>query len=143
MARSKSYTATEKREACVLWVTTGNNREVARITGIPEATLRGWQEQPIWEETVVLVRAQIDAQTIARFQRILDLLLTRLEEKADKVSPDRVAHSLALVADNLLLFSGKATSRVETVSAQQRIDELHKTYTALAQKDDLGKTKVH
>lgn len=81
-------------------------------TGIPRSTIRVWMDR----EEFADLRSKTREQLADGFRAFAHLALTRLMEavEAGKVEPRDLATSLGIATDKMLLMSGQATSRTET-----------------------------
>ena len=143
MARSRQYTLDEKQAVALTFAIKGSVRATAKASGVPFETVRNWTHQDWFDEMLTRVRSEKDQEWDSKLSALIDKLLDRLQEKYGEISLDKLPVSLAVLYDKLRLHRNQPTSIRRTETAHERIKKLHETYTALAQKDDLGKVKTH
>lgn len=134
------YSEQEKMDAACKFAVTGNCRRVSELTGIGEATIRGWKSQEWWLD--------IQSAIVREQDETLDVKLTNLVDKAVDSVNDRLEHGdyiydtkrgslvrkpvnakdlaivTAITIDKRQLIRGLPTSRVEKVSTDARLEKL-------------------
>jgi hypothetical protein len=146
--RREHYTEKQKMEAVCSFAVCGNSRRVAEITKIPEATIRAWKQTEWWYETTQRIAQEENEE--------LDVKLTKLINKAVENVNDRLENGdmiydtkrgqlarrpmsgkdtaivAAITLDKRQLLRGQPTSRVESVSQDQRLLRLAEQFQAFA-----------
>ena len=153
----------ERLELVMAYLTTGNLKQAAKITGLDYAKVRKWKETANWWNGAVQ-----ECQT--RLQEELDAALTGIIHKATAEIEDRIVNgdhvysakndkiirvpvpakslavTMAVVFDKRQLLRGEATSRVEKVSEEEKLNRLQKQFEQMARqiqaKDITDKVEV-
>lgn len=99
---------------------TGNVSEAARQTGIPESSIHQWMDSSEFAELRERTKLQVTGEwwgfVQQAFRRTSDLL-----NKTD--DPVKAATAGAIIFDKMALASGDATSRTETRSLTDDLDD--------------------
>lgn len=109
--RGKKRPATERVTAVALAEV--NGVEAASVqTGIPSRTIRVWMDRPEFAD----LRSKTRDELADGFRAYAHLALTRLMEAAQRgdIEPRDLATSLGIAVDKMLVMRGEATSRTET-----------------------------
>lgn len=139
----------KKLEAATLWAVTRNLDQVKELSGIPVAHLKKMMNEPWWDEIVRKVRKEknevLDAKITDMLEQTMDLVIDRIqrgEYQYDKKSGEFVripmkardaAVSAAILFDKRQLIRGEATSRTESVSPDEKLNQLAENFKRLAQ----------
>ena len=134
-------------EALTVFAALGVVTQTAKLTGVPEHTIRHWLKEDWALQLLDEIRAENDQALDSKFSEVItkanDLLLERLENGDEKLLRDgskvRVgvgAKDLAVITainvDKRQLLRGKPTSRSETVSESKRLQNLEEMFLKLA-----------
>jgi len=118
----RDYTDEEKAKAlALLHANAGNQNRTARTLGIPRLPLCRWAQGQASdgknpEELAALRQRKRDELSLG-FRQIAEKALALLPGKLATASAKDLAVIAAIACDKVLLLSGEATSRSETVSA--------------------------
>ena len=77
------YDVDTKTDAAALYCVYGDFKEVFKITGIPEKTLRSWKEEPWWYEIQKQVFVEQNEKLAARLSNTLNKTIDELNERLE------------------------------------------------------------
>jgi hypothetical protein len=134
------YSEKEKINAVCVYTVSGNSRRTAEITKIPEATIRAWKTTPWWNEISERIYLEQDEEISSKLTQLVDKAVDAINDrlqdgdyvynpKLDKLvrkpmSGKEIATVTAMAVDKRQLLRGKATSRTEKVSTDERMKAL-------------------
>jgi len=81
-AKGSNYTDVKRREVASLFAVLGNQREVAKITGVPETTICKWRKTAWWDAFLQAARSEHEAE--------VDAMQSRIIKEANQVVMDRL-----------------------------------------------------
>ena len=130
-----------------------NSKELERLTGIPAATMRKWKEEDWWPELLEKVHAVVDTETVSKFTKIVDKSLEVIQDRLNNgdsvlnlktgevykkpVSMRDANIVMTTVVDKRQLLRGKATSRSEKVTVDDRLAKLADEFSKFAAAKDI------
>jgi hypothetical protein len=143
------YSEKEKINACCVFTVCGNSRRTAELTKIPEATIRSWKTTVWWNEVTARIYTEQDEELSGKLTKLVDNAVDQLNDrltsgdyiynpKQDKIirkpiNARDIASVTAMAVDKRQLLRGKATSRTESVSVDERMKDLAKQFKQFAQ----------
>lgn len=92
----------------------------AEQMGIPESSLRRWRERPEMAELRAETKAEVAADVWAGFQKGVQRISVLMETTEDL---SKVAIATGILFDKFALMTGEATSRTETRSVTDALDD--------------------
>jgi len=126
-----------------------SSKDLARLTGIPDQTIRLWRLEDWWVELLERVHASVDSDIVSKFTNIVDKSLEVVQDRL--INGDfimnkksgviqrrpvsmRDANAVATtVVDKRQLLRGKPTSRSEKISVDARLLKLAEEFSRFAQ----------
>lgn len=134
------YTPDQRMQAALAWVVSGTAAEASRICNIPATTISDWTHQPWWDGLVGEARRLKDVELDRKLSGVIDKAMQRLAERLDQNESINNIKDLAVVAavayDKRALMRGDPTSRVEKVSAEQRLERLTQKFREVARQTE-------
>lgn len=143
-----TYTPEEKIGAVMAYMVTGTSRKASRICGVPEGTIRWWKARSLWwDSTMAECRRkkqdELDAMTTNVIHKAVEQIEdrvqngnTRRNKDGEEVNTPMTAQELSMVVgilfDKRQLIRGDPTSRTETVSESERLNELQNKFEQMA-----------
>ena len=133
------YTIEEKQHVIGVIIVTGSVAKAARVTGIPDRTIRQWQKQRWYPAMYQEVKAQFHKKIDHKLTAIVRTAVHELDKRirdGDVVIDNKgnrhvvpiKATELANISEKifklLALLRGEATSRVENVSVEKQLSNL-------------------
>jgi len=74
----------EKRiEAVTTYLSTGNQMEVSRLTGVPIKTINQWKSSDWWKEMEKKIRSEEEQQLDAKLTKVIDKTLAKLMDSIE------------------------------------------------------------
>lgn len=142
MTRGKAWSMEDKLNAAMAYALTGFSDQASKICNIPERTIRDWTKQDwfkqLLEEARLRKQEELDGQWTGMIHLATAKMLERIEQGDPVVNPKTkevsyvpvklrdLAISTAVMTDKRALLRGQATSRVEKVDANKRLNDLAK-----------------
>lgn len=74
---------TKKIEAVTTYLSTGNQLETCRLTGVPVSTMTKWRTEDWWKEMEKKIRSEEEQQLDAKLSKIIDKTLERLVDSIE------------------------------------------------------------
>ena len=146
--RRETYTEKQKMEAVCSFAVCGNSRRVAEITKIPEATIRAWKQTEWWYETTQRIIQEENEELDVKLTKLINKAVENVNDRLDNgdliydtkrgelvqrpMSGKDTAIVAAITLDKRQLLRGQPTSRVETVSQDQRLLRLAEQFQAFS-----------
>lgn len=144
----------KKIEACTLHAATGNLSNVARLTKIPEGTLRKWKEEEWWMVCQSRIRREKNEEHDKKFTDIVDKALDKIVDRIENgdymydikrgvaVPVPVSARDLSIVAgtifDKRQLLRGEATKISKAVNTEEHLNMLADKFIAAVKQKGVG-----
>jgi hypothetical protein len=138
----------KKIEACTLYTACGNIKQVSDLVGVPVNIVRGWKAEDWWYDIVGQITREDDEHITAQFTKILSVTLDKFADvlengdthydsrRGELVRVPLKAIDLVRIAgtftDKRQLIQGKPTSRMERVTADDRLSKLAEQFKKFA-----------
>lgn len=138
----------KKIEAATAFAVLRDYKKVSKLTGIPESALRKFKDEPWWFEIIKKVRKEknevLDDKITDALDKVTDIVLDRFDN--GEVFIDRktgetyrlpvrikdIAYMTSVLFDKRQIIRGEPTTRTETLSRDQKLQELKETFENLA-----------
>lgn len=143
--RRDHYSDKEKLNAVCVFAMSGNSRQTAEITKIPEATIRTWKQTEWWAELTNRIILEKDEELGSKLTKVMDKALEQINDrlehgnyvyntKLDKMvrrpaDAKELAAVTAISLDKRQLLRGQPTSRVEKISQDDRLKGLAEQFS--------------
>jgi hypothetical protein len=140
------WTEKEKLNCVCVFSVCGNSRRTSELTHIPEATIRTWKQTDWWQELSERIVQEADEQLDTKLTSIVDKAVEALNDRLENgeevydirsgkiikktVGAKDSAFIFATAVDKRQLLRGKATSRVEKVTVDTRLNRLAEQFKA-------------
>lgn len=141
----------EKRiEAVTTYLSTGNQMEVSRLTGVPIKTINQWKASDWWKEMEKKIRSEEDQQLDAKLTKIIDKTLEKLVdsiENGEHVYDQRTGqikrmpakmrdlnNAFNTILDKRLLIRKQPTKIVEQTTTANQLQNLADQFAKFVQK---------
>lgn len=120
MEKRRRYTKQQKAAAVGLALAV-NPLAASQETGIPRTTILGWMDKPEYD----ILRQKTHEEMADGFKLLANLALNRLVKQIedDEVDPKDVAVTMGIATEKFLLMSGDVTSRTETRSLADDLND--------------------
>ena len=142
------YTEKEKINAVCVFAVCGNSRRTAELTKIPEATIRTWKTTIWWNEVTARIYTEQDEELSGKLTKLVDKAVDQLNDRMENgdyiynpklnqiirkpVNARDIAAVTVMAVDKRQLLRGKATSRTENVSVDERMKDLANQFKQFA-----------
>ena len=145
---SSKYTAEEKFQAVMAYITTGNSKQAQKYCIVPANTIRYWKANASWwPEAVAYAKQQKQEELDAKLTKIIDLAVDQVEDRLingdevltkngierKKMSGKDAATTGAILFDKRQLIRGDPTSRTEKVSVDESLAALKAGFERLSE----------
>lgn len=80
---NNKWSAEAKQHVAVLLLTSGNLREVAKITGVPYETITEWRKSDEWDSIVVAAKRQRNEQLQRGLYTLTDLAMEKTKDRLE------------------------------------------------------------
>lgn len=138
----------KKIEAATAFAVMRDYKQVSKLTGIPEGTLRKFKDEPWWYEVLKKVKKEknevLDDKITDALDKVADIVLDRFDN--GEVYYDRktgetyripvrvkdIAYMTSVLFDKRQIIRGEPTTRTETMSRDQKLEALKETFENLA-----------
>ena len=143
------YDIETKTDAAALYCVYGDVKEVFKITGIPEKTLKAWKEEPWWFEVQKQIFVEQNEKLAARLSQTLNKTIDELNErlehgdytynpKTGEVTRKPIeAKTIASIFDSLShqrrITRGEPTSIALKVGVDDRLKRLEESFIRFAE----------
>ena len=143
-----TYTDKQKMEAVCSFAVCGNSRRVAELTGVPEATIRSWKQTEWWYETTQRIVQEENEELDTKLTKLINKAVDNVNDRLDNgdmvydtkrgklvnrpMSGKDTAIVAAITLDKRQLLRGQPTSRVESVSQDERLLRLAEQFASFA-----------
>lgn len=117
----RRYTKAEKA-TLVIAAELSSVAAAAEANGVPESSIRVWYDDPRYAE----VRAKTREEAAAGFSILIHMTQQRLQELVPTMEPRDLTILLGVAAEKAQLLGGGATSRTETRTLTDELDD-HET----------------
>lgn len=130
-----------------------SSRELERLTGVPDTAIREWRTKDWWPELLETIHATVDHETVSKLTKIVDKSLELVQDRLNNgdyvvnmktgqvfrkpVSVRDATVVASTVVDKRQLLRGKATSRSEKVSVDDRLTKLALEFKRFAEAKDV------
>lgn len=130
-----------------------SSRDLERLTGINENTIRAWRTSEWWPEMLERIHAQHDEETVSKFTNIVDKSLEIVQDRLingdfgynketgelyrKPVSLRDATVAGAIIVDKRQLLRGKPTSRSESIGVDQRLAKLAEEFKKFSKAKDV------
>ena len=147
--QNSKYTAEEKMQAVVAYITTGTSKQAAKYCVVPPNTIRYWKASATWwPEAVAYARQMKQEELDARMTRVIDLAVGEVEDRLingdevvrqggeivrKKMGGKEAATTAAILFDKRALIRGEPTSRTERVSVDDQLNQLKDSFEKFSQ----------
>lgn len=121
MAERRRYTRRQKATAISVAMAS-SAQAAAEETGIPRRTIGYWLDKPEFAELRQKTRDDLAQQ----MGTLAHLIATKLSERLDDLKPGELVVALGIVTDKAQLLSGAATSRTETKTLSDDLNDHEK-----------------
>jgi hypothetical protein len=134
------YTDKEKLNAVCVFAVAGNSRRVAEITKIPECTIRAWKATEWWNDVMSRIITEQDEELGGKLTSLVNKAVEQVNDRLDNgnyvynpkldklvrkpVDAKELAIVTAISIDKRQLLRGQPTSRIATVSQDERLKGL-------------------
>lgn len=126
------HTIDERLRACMLFQITGSSKKVAKLTGIPDSTIRFWKTQSDWwpeasRQARKQHQEQLDAMMTGVIHQSIQELNDRLHSGNTKVLKDGSEKQVPLSSDELVritdkVYDKRALNRGDPTQRTERVD---------------------
>jgi hypothetical protein len=143
-----TYSDKQKMEAVCSFAVCGNSRRVAELTGVPEATIRSWKQTEWWYETTQRIVQEENEELDTKLTKLINKAVDNVNDRLDNgdmvydtkrgklvnrpMSGKDTAIVAAITLDKRQLLRGQPTSRVESVSQDERLLRLAEQFATFS-----------
>ena len=78
---STHWSDKKKYETVATYARTGNQDLTARLTGVPEPTIKLWRKSDWWKDALIEIRSQEDSKLDSRMSGLIDRALEAVEDR--------------------------------------------------------------
>lgn len=142
-----------KTQAAATWAVCRSDTTTASVVGVPVGRIKAWKEEPWWKNVVGRVvkdkNDELDAALTGVIEKASTLLADRLENGDVKINfktgeviraPADIKSllmSVGIIFDKRQLLRGEATSRTESISSSQKLEELKEAFTKFSKATEI------
>ena len=84
VGQGSKYTDEDRRRVAIEYFVTGNMKQVAKRTGIPETTLSDWKHSEWWEGLLGEVRTEKGEEFDANLTKLIDSSFEQAQDRVEK-----------------------------------------------------------
>lgn len=134
------YTEEQKTKVVMLWLSTSNLTEVAKITGIPHQTIKEWRGQPWWNQYVAEITDRDLNRKKGKLAKVAETTLDLIQEQIQhgeyfwdaktgklKRKPARIAdltNTMKTVVNMQTLIETMQSQKVQVSDTNKRLEQI-------------------